>query len=389
MSGTVSPPGLGDFISLSPSMQQLLALVERVVPSDVSLLILGETGVGKEHLARAIHTAGPRAAQSFIPVNCGAIPENLLESELFGHEAGAFTGAIRQHKGMFALAHKGTLFLDEIGEMPYHLQVKLLRALQSQEILPVGGEDVQQVDVRVMAASNRELELEVKEGRFRQDLFYRLSVLPLTIPPLRQRVEDIPLLAGRFLEHFGTAAGRHMTSMDSETMTAFARYQWPGNIRELMNVLERGVLVSSGTSLTLADLPEELSGGGDGVKAVRPAVGPGRPGMVAGDEWVAGGRSDGVEAVAPTAGPGVAGTGVGDGRSEASGFVGAAAVTRGAGVVGGPPVTPGAVTRPGETVAHANGISTDRHLVARPLRDVRKEAVEELDILTDGHLGAA
>ncbi len=341
-----TPPGLEDFISLSHVMQQLLDLVERVVPSDVSLLILGETGVGKEHLARAIHAAGPRAAQPFIPVNCGAIPENLLESELFGHEAGAFTGAIRQRRGMFSLADKGTLFLDEIGEMPYHLQVKLLRALQSQEILPVGGEEVNQVDVRVMAASNRDLEQEVRERRFRQDLYYRLSVLPLTIPPLRQRVDDIPLLAGRYLEHFGAAAGRQITSMDDDAMMAFVQHQWPGNVRELMNVVERAVLVSRGPSLSIEDLPAEFGGGADGPQGVVPGPGPEEP-----------------QAVAPDPGPAEPGpleVGTGSGGTEQA--AGAAAVAL-----------------PAEPAPPANGMAADRHLVARPLRDVRRDAVEDLE----------
>ncbi len=344
MAEEMTHPVLDDFVSLSPSMQKLLALVERVVPSDVSLLILGETGVGKEHLARAIHAAGPRNGQPFIPVNCGAIPENLLESELFGHEAGAFTGAIRQRRGMFALAHKGTLFLDEIGEMPYHLQVKLLRALQSREILPVGGEDVQEVDVRVMAASNRDLELETKEGRFRRDLFYRLSVLPLTIPPLRERVEDIPLLAGRFLQHFGAAAGRHVTSMDDDTLRAFEQHRWPGNIRELMNVVERAVLVTRGMSLSMEDLPDDLSAGMPGGEEVAPLG----AGPVAG-------AAEPLEAE-PSAGQTPSG-----GLSP-----------------GAPAAEPGAVAA-ARAVPPARKAPGDRELVARPLRDVRKDAVEELE----------
>jgi transcriptional regulator with GAF, ATPase, and Fis domain len=324
----------------------LLTLVERVVPSDVSLLILGETGVGKEHLARAIHTAGPRAAQPFIPVNCGAIPENLLESELFGHEAGAFTGAIRQRRGMFSLADKGTLFLDEIGEMPYHLQVKLLRALQSREIMPVGGEKVQRVDVRVMAASNRDLELEVKEGRFRQDLYYRLSVLPLTIPPLRERIEDIPLFTRRFLKEFGTANGRHMASIDGEVMDAFARYPWPGNIRELMNVVERAVLVSRGSSLTAVDLPVEFDAGMSDLAVDTPEVELSAAGPPAVDAGPEGGIMAPVELTA-------AGTADSNGMEQ--------------------PATPAAEALP------AGAMPVDRRLVSRPLRDVRQDAVENVE----------
>jgi DNA-binding NtrC family response regulator len=330
IAGEMTHPALRDFVSLNPLMRQLLALVERVVPSAVSLLILGETGVGKEHLARAIHAAGPRTVQPFIPVNCGAIPENLLESELFGHEAGAFTGAIRQRRGMFALADKGTLFLDEIGEMPYHLQVKLLRALQSREIMPVGGEELQEVDVRVMAASNRDLEQEVKEGRFRRDLFYRLSVLPLTIPPLRARAEDIPLLAGRFLNHFSAAAGRHVTSMGDDTLRAFEKHHWPGNIRELMNVMERAVLVTRGHSLSMEDLPDDMSAGMPDAEGGPPDAGAGPEST--GGQTPSGGRPTGARVAAPGA------------------------------------VVPAARKAPG-----------DRDLVARPLCDVRKDTVAELE----------
>ena len=371
MAEEMTYPRLDDFVSLSPSMQKLLALVERVVPSDVSLLILGETGVGKEHLARAIHGAGPRAGQAFIPVNCGAIPENLLESELFGHEAGAFTGATRQHRGMFALADKGTIFLDEIGEMPYHLQVKLLRALQSREIMPVGGEEVLEVDVRVMAASNRVLELEVKEGRFRRDLFYRLSVLPLTIPPLRERVEDIPLLAGRFLEHFGAAAGGPVALMDGDVTAAFVRHHWPGNIRELMNVVERAVLVTQGSSLSLEDLPEEFGGiaGGAGMS---PVAAQGEPGIEAVDVQPGG---EGLEAT----GAGIRGTPAAGGSIAGGGPVVAGVPAPSGGLpVGAPTAEPGTVAPTGAESA-ARKAQRDRALVVRPLREVRKDAVEELE----------
>jgi len=318
-------PVLDDFISLSQPMKQLMTLVQRVVPSDVSLLILGETGVGKEHLARGIHAAGPRAAEPFVPVNCGAIPENLLESELFGHEAGAFTGATRRRRGMFSLAHRGTLFLDEIGEMPYHLQVKLLRALQSNEIMPVGGEEVLEVDVRVMAASNRDLAREVKEKRFRRDLFYRLSVLPLTIPPLRERAEDIPVLAKRFLAQFSAADRQQVSAFEAEALEALARHRWPGNVRELMNVIERAVLVSRGEALGVEDLPEAISWEEVG------------EGQVSTPE-----RSD--EGL--------------NGIEEAGSFVGE----------GLPAAAPVAVAEP-----------EDDGLLARPLREVRREVVEDLE----------
>jgi len=326
-------PRLEEFSSLSLAMQQLMVIVERVIPSEVSLLILGETGVGKEYLARAIHDAGPRSDQPFIPVNCGAIPEHLLESELFGHVAGAFTGATRQHRGMFSLAHQGTLFLDEIGEMPFHLQVKLLRALQSNEIMPVGGEDMLEVDVRVMAASNRDLERDVREERFRRDLFYRLSVMPLTVPPLRRRLEDIPLLAGRFIRQFRTAAGRHVISMDDEALRALEAHNWPGNVRELMNVMERAVLLCQDRTITCDDLPAELSAG------------------VAGDETPPVVEPE-TEVVTP----------VDDAPSVAPGGTQAEA----------PEDAP-------EPHPHVRRSLPDNALVARPLREVRREAVEALE----------
>ena len=206
--GEEPQPRLADFLSRSPGMQRFLDLVRRVADTDSSLLITGETGVGKERLAQAIHNEGPRSEGPFVSVNCGALPEQLLESELFGHEAGAFTGASARRKGRFELADGGTIFLDEIGEMPSHLQVALLTVLQRRRVRRVGGEDTVRADVRVMAATNREVVDEVKKGRFREDLYYRLNVVSLDIPALRERPEDIPDLAGRFISHFRDALGR-------------------------------------------------------------------------------------------------------------------------------------------------------------------------------------
>ena len=253
-------PQLNDFISASPAMETFMNVVRRVVASDATLLILGETGVGKERLARAIHFESPRSSGPFISVNCGALSESLLESELFGHEEGAFTGASRARRGWFELAHGGTIFLDEVGEMPKHLQVKLLTVLQSREVQRVGAESPIVIDVRVMAATNRELAEEVEVGTFRRDLYYRLSVVSLTIPPLRERSEDIPALSNLFLEHFRGQIPHQIDGITSDTIEAMRRYDWPGNVRELMNVIERAMLLSSDASISLEDLPVTISG---------------------------------------------------------------------------------------------------------------------------------
>lgn len=252
---------LSDFVSRSPSMQAFMGLVHRVVPSDVSLLLLGETGVGKERLARAIHAEGTRSGGPFIAVNCGALPESLLESELFGHEKGAFTGASRSRRGLFELAHRGTVFLDEIGEMPFALQVRLLRVLQDREIQPLGSERTLKVNVRVMAASNRDLEAEVEARRFRKDLYYRLSVVTLTVPPLKERREDIPELVQSYLSYLQPRTGCQIDGLDDRAMEALARYSWPGNVRELINVIERAMLLCDGREISLNDLPETIREG--------------------------------------------------------------------------------------------------------------------------------
>ncbi len=249
---------LNDFVSDSPAMQIFLALARKVVQAETSVLILGETGVGKERLARAIHAEGPRAKGPFMAINCGALPESLLESELFGHEEGAFTGATRSRKGYFELAHRGTLFLDEIGEMPTHLQVKLLRALDEQRIFRVGGEKPIDVNVRVMAATNKDLETEMKEKRFRPDLFYRLAVVTLTIPPLRERREDIMKLLESYLEHFRAQTGKQITSVSAAATGVLTRYDWPGNVRELVNAMERAFLLGATDEIQLEDLPHRI-----------------------------------------------------------------------------------------------------------------------------------
>jgi DNA-binding NtrC family response regulator len=258
----VSPQArLRDFVSRSAAMQVFMSVVNRVAKSEVGLLIQGETGVGKERLARAIHAEGAQSQGPFVAVNCGALAESLLESELFGHEQGAFTGATRRRRGCFELAHQGTIFLDEISEMPLHLQVKLLRVLQEHEVAPLGGERAIPVKVRVMASTNRDLAQEVEKGRFRKDLYYRLSVVVLTIPALRERREDIPVLVESYVQYFRPRIGGGAFAITAEAMEALSRYDWPGNVRELMNVVERAMLLSNREEITVRDLPEVFSRG--------------------------------------------------------------------------------------------------------------------------------
>jgi len=250
---------LGDFASSSPAMRELLGTARRLTSSDTTLLVLGETGVGKEWLARAIHAEGPRSRGPFLAVNCGAIPEGLLESELFGHKRGAFTGATSDRRGQFALAHTGTLFLDEIGEMPPQLQVKLLRVLQEKTIQPVGSERTSAVDVRVMAATNRDPDDEMAKGRLRRDLYYRLGVVTLVVPPLRQRREDVRDLVESYFEAFRRKLGRDIFGIDPAAIRALVAYDWPGNVRELINVMERAVLLAAHEEIGLDDLPSAIS----------------------------------------------------------------------------------------------------------------------------------
>jgi DNA-binding NtrC family response regulator len=244
-----------DFASRSNAMRELLDIADRVARSDASLFIFGETGVGKEWLARAIHGASNRSTGPFVAVNCAAVPENLLESELFGHEKGAFTGAIRAHRGHFEMAHHGTLFLDEIADMPTHLQSKLLRVLQERKIQRLGAERTLAIDVRVMAATNRDLQRTIDDRLFREDLYYRLSVVALEVPPLRRRREDVAPLIHGYLERFALQLGRGGLQIRQDALDALEAYDWPGNVRELINVMERAVLLCRGTVITPSDLP--------------------------------------------------------------------------------------------------------------------------------------
>jgi formate hydrogenlyase transcriptional activator len=236
-------------IGNSPALESVLGHVERVAPTDATVLLQGETGTGKELIARAIHNISARCGRPYIRLNCAAIPFDLLESELFGHEKGAFTGAIAQKIGRFEMADKGTLFLDEVGDIPLALQAKLLRVLQEQEFERLGSTCTHQVDVRLVAATNRDLAEMMKRGEFRSDLYYRLNVFPITLPPLRARREDIPDLVQHFVEIYGRRMGKQIERVTPETMSAFTSYEWPGNVRELQNFIERSVILSDGTVL--------------------------------------------------------------------------------------------------------------------------------------------
>jgi formate hydrogenlyase transcriptional activator len=248
-----------DIIGKSPELQKVFRLVAQVAPSDSTVMILGETGTGKELIARAIHNNSRRRGKLMVMVNCAALQPNLIESELFGHERGSFTGATERRVGKFELAHNGSLFLDEIGEMPLDLQVKLLRALQEKEIERIGGRTTIKVDVRIIAATNRDLELEVKEGRFRIDLYFRLNIFPVHLPPLRHRVEDIPLLASHFISRFSKKTGSKINSISNRALQELKQYSWPGNIRELEHLIERSILLTSGETLTHIALPPATS----------------------------------------------------------------------------------------------------------------------------------
>ena len=236
-------------IGNSPALEAVFEQVEQVAPTDSTVLIQGETGTGKELIARAVHNISSRCGRPFIKLNCAAIPFDLLESELFGHEKGAFTGAIVQKIGRFEMANKGTLFLDEIGDIPLALQPKLLRVLQEQEFEPLGSTRTHQVDVRLVAATNRDLASMVKQGKFRSDLYYRLNVFPILLPALRERREDIPALVQHFVELYGRRMGKQIQDIAPETMSALTTHHWPGNIRELQNFIERSVILTSGAAL--------------------------------------------------------------------------------------------------------------------------------------------
>lgn len=244
-----------ELIGQSPATHALQALIEKVAPSTTTVLITGESGVGKEVTARAIHLHSLRAEKIFLPVNCGAIPETLLESQLFGHVKGAFTGAINAQEGLFQRAQLGTIFLDEIAEMPASLQVKLLRAIEVKEVLPVGATNHVQVDVRILAATNRDLKKEVEAGRFREDLYYRLNVIGLHVPPLRDRREDIPLLVDYLMQRHNNEMKKSYKGVDNAAMKILTALPWKGNVRELDNVLERAMILGNGEWITPADLP--------------------------------------------------------------------------------------------------------------------------------------
>lgn len=245
----------------SPTMWPILERIPQVARSDATILITGESGTGKELLARAIHAASPRAGQPFVPVNCGALPEGLLESELFGHVRGAFTGAVRDSKGLFQEAAGGTIFLDEVGELPLALQVKLLRALQDKQIRPVGGTREVAIDTRVIAATNADLRSLIAEGRFREDLYFRINVLHLELPPLRERREDIPVLTRLFVDRACQRFGFPRKEIHRDAMTVLLTYAWPGNVRELENVIEQAVAMESSSLITVSSLPARVFGG--------------------------------------------------------------------------------------------------------------------------------
>lgn len=253
--------GLDRIIGVSRAMASVFDLVQSVAATSSTVLITGESGTGKELVARAIHTLSPRRDAAFVSVNCGALPETLLESELFGHMKGSFTDAHQTKKGLFETAHRGTLFLDEVGETPPAMQVKLLRALQEKRIRRVGGTDEVEVDVRVISATNQPLEKLVEEKRFREDLFYRLQVIPIHVPPLRERREDIPLLADHFLHKFNQEMGKAVAKISEQALHLLVRHAWPGNVRELENAIERAVALETTEAVLPERLPEGIRGG--------------------------------------------------------------------------------------------------------------------------------
>lgn len=250
-------------VGTSDEMQRVYSLIEKVADSDSTVLVLGESGTGKELVARTIHYNSPRSDKPLIPINCGAIPESLLESELFGHEKGAFTGAYSARAGRFEMANGGTIFLDEIGDMSPALQVKILRVLQERQFERVGGTKTVKVDVRVITATNQDLEKAVAEKKFREDLYYRINVIPITMPPLRERIGDIQLLVNHFLEIFSKTKGKNIEGITDEAMAFLLNYQWPGNVRELENLMERLVILKREGVINVSDLPEKFVPSGD------------------------------------------------------------------------------------------------------------------------------
>lgn len=251
---------IDSFISQSPKMEEVLSVASRAADSRATVLITGESGTGKEVLAKSIHFVSSRKDKPFVAVNIPALPETLLESELFGHEKGAFTGAEKSKKGRFELAHEGTIFLDEIGDIPINLQVKLLRVLQEHQIEKLGSTDTVNIDVRIIAATHQNLEQKIKDGSFREDLFYRLNIVSLNIPPLRERKEDILPLIEHFIEKYSKENGRENLSLSKETVDTLIKYNFPGNVRELENIIERAVVLSRGNTITVNDLPNVVKG---------------------------------------------------------------------------------------------------------------------------------
>ena len=260
--------GFASIIGRSAEMRQVFEMVRQVAPSRSSVLITGESGVGKEMIAEALHYNSPRKEKPFIKVHCAALTETLLESELFGHEKGAFTGAVARKRGRFELAHLGTLFLDEIGEINQNVQIKLLRVLEEKRFERVGGEETVEVDVRLIAATNRDLKEAIAQGKFREDLYYRLNVVNIHVPPLRERKEDIALLTAAFLKEFSQENGKEMEGIDPKARLALYNYSWPGNVRQLRNTIESAVVLCKGTTIGLEDLPPNVRGesGGDSVR---------------------------------------------------------------------------------------------------------------------------
>jgi two-component system, NtrC family, response regulator HydG len=278
-------PGAGGLLGDAPAFRAVLETLRAAAPTQATVLLTGESGTGKELAARLVHDLSPRAAGPFVPINCAAIPEGLLESELFGHEKGAFTGAATRREGRFERAHGGTLFLDEVGEMPVAVQVKLLRFLQDGVLERVGGTEPIAVDVRVVAATNKDLAAEVKAGRFREDLFYRLDVVSVRLPPLRDRAEDVLPLASAFLRRVAEKLPKQVTGLSAAAAAALERYPWPGNVRELQHAVERAVILTSGEVVDVADLPDAIrtatAAGAGGSGAAGPVGGASGPGTAA------------------------------------------------------------------------------------------------------------
>jgi transcriptional regulator with PAS, ATPase and Fis domain len=280
--GKYPSPAARALIGEHPHTVRLRALIERVAQTDATVLISGESGTGKEVVARAIHALSPRANNDFVPVNCAAIPHEMLESEMFGHERGAFTGAVAQRQGLFGMADRGTIFLDEISEMPMVLQAKLLRVLEDRSVRPLGSDRPSQLDVRVIAATNKDLAKAVRKGTFREDLFYRLQVVPIIIPPLRERRSDIPLLVDYFLQRMSTRLPGRQWTISKEALVRLWSYDWPGNVRELENMVERLAILCEGSVIEASLLPENLLGTARGTEPrLMPSLGEGEINLTA------------------------------------------------------------------------------------------------------------